>query len=149
MTDPSDQRLSCVTYQGSDCRRDLKQAFPHKLWVDIFSKADLLEEVLGDSGAMGSAQGKSTEPEAHSGAHSGFEEASSQPEAPGPQAPQAGTPPVPEEPPQQGPDAARRRLAARQLVQEVPGAVFVSSTTEQGLEQLKGSVIHMLLEQIA
>ncbi len=135
--------MSYLTVQANDCRRDLKRAFPYKLWLDIFSKADLLEDILGDSGANCGAQGESTEPEADDG-HSGVQEASSQPEA---TSPQAAMPPGPEEPPQQGPDAARRRLAARQLVQEVPGAVFVSATTEQGLEQLKGSVIHMLLEQ--
>lgn len=153
-----------------DIRQDLRQAFPAKPWLDVFTKADLLGELQACEveDRKGSAHGSQREELAESLAPVGVSASHGQASTsivPGPQ----------QEPEQNGASQAqsisvsavsegshsngkhetrprfkwgdradRDEEKALEVAKALPRAVWVSSLTESGLDNLKVSVLQTL-----
>ena len=148
-----------------DIRQDLKQAFPAKPWLDVFTKADLLGELQawGAEGRKSSALGSEHEELAESLAPAGVSGSDGQPGS-------STAPGLQQEPEQNGASQApsiavshsdckhdmksrfkwgdradRDEEKALEVAKALPHAVWVSSLTESGLDNLKVSVLQILL----
>ncbi len=61
---------SCPT-PASHCRQEVRARFPHKPWIDVFSKADLLQSVFDEAEALrGAARSEVDDRESGAGAES-------------------------------------------------------------------------------
>ena len=151
-----------------DIRQDLKQAFPAKPWLDVFTKADLLGDLQarGVEDRKGSALGSQHEELAESLAPVGVSGLHGQPGiASGPQqdpeqngasqAPSITVSAVSEGSHSNGKHETRPRFKwgdradrdeekALEVAKALPHAVWVSSLTESGLDNLKVSVLQIL-----
>ena len=111
--------LLCCSCLHCRCREELRQRFAGKPWVDVLSKADLLEEELDAADQLLAAAGAAG--------------------APGQQQQQQGQQPASQ---QQPPVCDAVQFAAA-----LPAALRVSSMSGEGVDALKLAMLQMLKQQ--
>ncbi len=106
------------------CREELKQRFPGKPWVDVLSKADLLQAEFDAADRLAEAARAAGQQQAQQ------QEQEQQPQPPSP-------------PQQQQPSVSN----AVQFAAALPAALRVSSTSGEGVDALKVAMLQMLEQQ--
>lgn len=121
---PCESKPALLPLSPCCCREELRQRFPGKPWVDVLSKADLLEEELDAAdqllGAAGAAGTHTQQQQQVQQQQQGQQPASQQ------------QPPVSD---------------AVQFAAALPAALRVSSTSGEGVDALKLAMLQMLEQQ--